>query len=160
MVEPAQSIRRAQRCVVFLVRLFGSFFLLAMIAIAISLVYINDLLANATHANGHVVGINYDAKGRAAAVVRFETANSEIFQLQSQLYTSPGPKVGDTVKVVYRTSNPQDWQIDDWIHLYFYPLLCSIFMFAWGMAATITKLVGDSQIRKLERAGAGSSSTT
>ena len=135
-------------------RNYGSLFLIATIGTVISLVCVNDLLSNADHVNGQVVNITYDGKGRRAPVVRFKTANGEMLQLKSDLYTSPAPNAGDTVRVVYRTSNPRDWRIDDWIHLYFWTLMGSIFMFAWAMAITITTLVGHYQVRKLERAGA------
>lgn len=154
MVKATKSPSQARRVLAFLVRLFTFFFVIATISTVISLFCVNDLLANAEHVNGLVVDIKYGTKGRRAPVVRFETTNGEILQLKSRLYTSPAPNVGDTVRVVYRTSNPQDWQIDDWIHLYFWTLIGSVFMFSWAMAIIITKLVGDNQIRKLERAGA------
>lgn len=141
MVNAKGSPVRTRNVFAVLVKVYGFLFLIATIGTVISLVCVNDLLANAVHVNGQVVDISYGAKGRRAPVVRFKTANGEMLQLKSDLYTSPAPNVGDTVKVVYRTSNPRDWRIDDWIHLYFWTLMGLIFMFAWAMAITITKLV-------------------
>jgi hypothetical protein len=154
MVNAKGSPVRIGNVFAILVKVYGCLFLIATICTVISLVCVNDLLANAAHVNGEVVDITYGAKGTRAPVVRFKTTNGEMVKLKSNLYTSPAPNVGDTVRVVYRTSNPRDWRIDDWIHLYFWTLLGSIFMFAWGMAIAITTLVGRHQIRKLERDGA------
>jgi len=148
------TLVRTRNVFAVLVKVFGFLFLIATIGTVTSLVRVNDLLSNAVHVNGQVVDINSDAKGRRAPVVRFTTAKGEMLQLTSDLHTSPAPNVGDTVRVVYRISNPRDWQIDDWLHLYFWTLMGSIFMFAWAMAVTITALVGRHQIRKLERAAA------
>jgi hypothetical protein len=153
MVNAEGNPVRTRRIFAVLDKVYGSLFLIATIGTVISLVCVSDLLTNATHVNGQVVYITYGAKGARAPVVRFKTANGEMLQLQSDLYTSPAPKMGDTVKVVYRTANPRDWRIDDWIHLYFWTLMGLIFMFAWAMAIIITKLIGHFQIRKLERAG-------
>lgn len=153
MVNAEGNPVRTRNVFALLVKVYGFLFLIATIGTVISLVCVKDLLANAVHVNGQVVDITNGAKGRRAPVVRFKTANGEILQLKSDLYTSPAPNVGDTVRVVYRISNPRDWQIDDWFHLYFWTLMGSIFMFAWAMAITITKLVGHYQVRKLERAG-------
>ena len=142
---------RTRKVFAVLVTVYGVLFLIATIATVVSLVCINDLLANAAHVDGQVVDIAYGSKGTRAPVVRFKTASGETLQLRSDLYSSPAPNVGDTVRVVYRTSNPRDWRIDDWIHLYFWTLMGSIFMFAWAMAITITTLICRYQIRNLER---------
>ncbi len=154
MVNAEGSPVRTRRVFAILFKVYGFLFLIATIGTVISLVCVNDLLANAAHVDGQVVDVSYGSKGTRAPVVRFKTASGEMLQLQSDLHTSPAPNVGDSVKVVYRTSNPRDWRIDDWIHLYFWTLMGSIFMFAWAMAITITTLVARYQIRKLERAGA------
>lgn len=154
MDNSTENLSRARKVSTFLVRLFGLFFLIATIATVISLLQVNDLLANSTSVDGQVVNISYGSKGTRAPVVRFTTSNGETLELKSQFYTSPGPNVGDTVKVLYRTANPQDWQINDWFHLYFPTLFGGVFMFAWGVAAVTTKLVTDHQIRKRERAQA------
>ncbi|MBX9721661.1 MAG: DUF3592 domain-containing protein [Candidatus Obscuribacterales bacterium] len=151
MNTAARNPVQARKVFGILVKVFGFCLLAATMVTIISLFCVNDLLANATHVDGQVVALESSAKGALAPVVRFKTTNGEILQLKSFLATSPAPKVGDSVKVVYRTSNPRDWQIDDWIHLYFGTLMGSVFMFAWAMALAITKLVGDRQIRKLER---------
>ena len=151
MNTTTESPVQARKVIGILVRVFGFCLLAATMVTIISLFCINDLLANATHVNGQVIDLERGAKGTLAPVIQFKTANGEVLQLKSYLSTSPGPKVGDIVKVVYRTSNPRDWRIDDWLHLYFYPLMGSIFMLAWAIALTITKLAGDHQIRKLER---------
>lgn len=141
--SPAQT----QKVFGILVRVFGFCLLVAVMCTGIALFCVCDLLANATRVDGEVVDLEYGAKGTAAPVVRFTTANGETLQLKSYLSTSPAQKVGDTVKVVYRTTNPRDWQIDDWIHLYFWTFMGLVFTFAWGMALTITKFVGDRRIR-------------
>lgn len=153
MRKTPQSPSEIRKVSAFLVRLYGFFFVVATIGTAISLFCVNDLLANATHVDGQVVATEYGAKGARAPVVRFKTAGGETLQLKSNLHTSSAPNVGDTVKVVYRTSNPQDWRIDDWIHLYFYTLIGSVFMFVWAIATIIVRFTSDYQIRKLERAG-------
>lgn len=148
MVNAEGSPIRGRKVFSILGRIYGLLFLISAICTIISLVCVYDLLVNAAHVNGQVVGIISGSKGRRAPVVQFKTANGEILQLQSQLYSSPAPNVGDTVKVVYRSSNPRDWRIDDWIHLYFWTILGSVFMFSWAMAITITKLIEDKQRRK------------
>jgi hypothetical protein len=152
MVKGVESPTRARKVITFLVRLYCVFFLIATMGTITSLVFVNEFLANAAHVEGQVVDIAYGAKGTRAPIVRFTTTNGESIQLKSNLYTSPGPNVGDNVKVVYRISNPRDWRIDDWIHLHFWTFFGSIFMFAWGMAIALTKLIGDHQTRKLARA--------
>ena len=159
MVKAEESPARTRNVFAVLGIVFGILFLIATIGTVVSLVGVNDLLTNATHVDGRVVNMIYDSKGRRAPVVRFETANGAILQLKSALYTAPAPNVGDPVKVVYRSSNPQDWQIDDWFHLYFWTLMGSIFMFAWAMAMTTTTLVGQYQLRKVEQARAGNGQT-
>ncbi len=144
------TVRNRRKVFAILLKVYGFLFLIATIATIISLVNVNDLLANAAHVNGEVIELSYDSKGRRAPVIRFKTTNNEIIQLKSDLYTSPAPKVGDNVGVVYRSSNPRDWRIDDWIHLYFWALLGLVMMFAWGTALTITALVGRQLIRKRE----------
>ncbi len=152
MVKAAKNPTQARKVIAFVIRLYCLLFLIATIGTVISLVCVNNLLANATHVTGQVVGINGDSKGRRAPVVQFKTTNGEVLQLKSQLYTSPAPNVGDTVGVIYRTSNPRDWLIDDWIHLYFWTLMGSVFMFAWAMAIAVTKLLDIYQMRKRKRA--------
>ncbi len=159
MVKATKTASELRRVLSVLVGLFFVFFLIATICAGFALFRVNDLVASSTHVDGMVVGTNSDTKGRRAAVIRFQTTNGETRQLKSNLYTSPAPKPGETVKVLYRTSNPDDWQIDDWIHLYFWPMLGSIFMFTWGVAALVTKLAGDYQVRNLERAEAAESKT-
>ncbi|MBX9667320.1 MAG: DUF3592 domain-containing protein [Candidatus Obscuribacterales bacterium] len=146
-----RSPGEARKVFRILVTVFGCCLLAATVATIVSLFFVNDFISNSTHVDGEVVGLERGAKGSLAPVVRFKTANGEILQLQSFLSTSPALKVGDGVKVVYRTANPRDWQIDDWIHLYFWTLMGSIFMLAWAIATTVTQLVGASLIRKLER---------
>ncbi len=145
--------RLAQTRIVFaiLVKVFGIIFLIATVCTVVSLISVNDLLANAAHVDGQVIKIVSDSKERIAPVVRFKTSSGQILDLQSNFYTSPGPSKGDKVRVVYRNSNPRDWQIDDWIHLYFGTLMGAIFMFAWGIATMVTRLVGRHQVRKLEQ---------
>jgi hypothetical protein len=154
MVNTESSPRQTRKVVAFLVKVYGFLFSLALTGTVISLICVNDLLANAARVNGEVIDITYGTKGTRAPVVRFKTAKGEIFQLTSDVYTSPAPNVGDVVKVVYRTSNPRDWRIDDWIHLYFWTLMGLIFMFAWAIAITITTVVGHYHFVRLERAAA------
>ncbi len=148
----AENPGQARKVLGILVRVYGVCLMAAAMGTLASLFCVYDLLANATHVDGEVVGLEHGAKGGLAPVVRFKTANGEILQLKSYLSTSPASNLGDSVKVVYRTSNPRDWQIDDWIHLYFWTLMGSVFTLAWAIAITITKLVGDHKIRKLESA--------
>lgn len=143
MTNSTQNPIQARRTIALLVRIFGTIFLIATIATVIQVVRVSDLLANSTRVDGHVVELKPGSKGTQAPVVRFSTASGETLQLQSSLYTSPAPIVGETVKVIYRTSNPQDWQIDDWINLYFGTILSSIFMVAWGVATIVMKVIGD-----------------
>lgn len=150
MVKPTKTPNRIRIVFDVLVTVFSLLFVIATIATVVSLLAVNELLANASHVDGLVVDMKNGAKGTQAPVVRFQTANGETIQAESNLYTSPAPKVGDTLKVVYRTSNPHDWQIDDWIHLYFWTFMGSIFMIAWATATIVTKLVGVYQVRKLE----------
>ena len=150
-MDAARTPGQARKVFAILLRVYGFCLLAAAMVTIISLFCVNDLLANATHVNGQVVNLEHGGKGGLAPVVRFKTTNGEILQLKSYLSTSSPPKVGDSVKVVYRTSNPRDWQIDDWIHLYFWTFMGLLFMFVWAIALTVTKLLGDHQIRKLER---------
>ena len=152
MVKTKQSPEQARRVITFLVRLFSLFSIIAAIGAVISLGCVNDLIRNSSHVDALVVDLSYGAKGARAPIVRFKTASGETLQLKSQLYTSPSPNVGDTIKIVYRNSDPKDWQIDDWIHLYFWTLFSSVFMIAWAIAAIVTKAIGEYSIRKLERA--------
>ncbi len=152
MVNAEGSPARTRNVVAILVRVYSILFLIATLSSAISLVCVNDLLRSAAHVDGQVIDITRDAKGRRAPVVRFKTVNGQVFQAKSSMYTSPAPDVGDVVKVVYRISDPRDWQIDDWLHVYFWTLMSSIFMFAWAMAVIMTKLFGSYHRKKLERA--------
>ncbi len=151
MVKAEESPARTRNVLAVLVKVYSVLFLIAAIGTVISLVCINDLLTNAAHVDGHVVDLTTDAKGRRAPVVQFKTVNGELIQAKSDLYTSPAPSVGETVKVVYRISNPKDWRIDDWVHLYFWTIMGSIFTFAWAVAVIIVKLVGHYQRHKIER---------
>ncbi len=146
-----RSPAEARKVFRILVTVFGCCLLAATVATIMSLFFVNDFLTNSTHVDGEVVGLERGGKGSQAPIVRFKTVNGEILELQSFLSTSPAPEVGDRVKVIYRTANPRDWQIDDWIHLYFWTLMGAIFMLAWAIATTVTQLVGASLIRKLER---------
>ncbi len=139
--------------VALLIKIYGALFLLATFGTVISIVYANDLLKNSVHVDGHVISTVSDSKGRRAPVVQFKTAEGQTLQLKSDLYTSPALKVGDAVRVVYRKSDPLDWRIDDWIHLYFWTLMGAIFMFAWALAITITLLIGHFQTRKYPSTG-------
>jgi hypothetical protein len=150
MVKADGNPVRTRKVLAVLVKVYGLLFLISTICTVVSLLSVNDLLANATHVNGQVIGLNYGSKGRRAPVVRFETANGEKLELKSDFYTSPAPNVGDTVKVLYRTSNPRDWRIDDWIYLYFWTLLGAIFMFAWAITLTVVILISRNQARKLD----------
>lgn len=143
----AENKTRKVYTVLFIV--FGLLFIAATAWTTLSLFSVYDLLANSTHVNGQVVNLVAGAKGTHAPVVRFQTTSGETVVLTSDLFSSPGPNVGDNVNVIYRNSNPRDWKIDDWFHLYFLTLMGSIFMFAWGFALVITAAIRHSQIRKL-----------
>jgi len=150
MINAEESPVRTRNVFAVLVRIYSVLFLTATISTVVSLVYTNDLLTNAAHVDGQVVDITSDAKGRRAPIVRFKTVDGQVIQAKSDLYTSPAPSVGDSLKVVYRISDPKDWRIDDWVHLYFWTLMGSIFMFAWALAVIIVKLI-DYQRRKTEQ---------
>lgn len=156
MQNARQNPERVKRVFSILVGVYGLLFLIAMTCTIVSLFSVNDLLSNATHVDGQVVALHYGAKGTRAPVVRFKTTTGETLELQSSIHSSLAPNVGDTVKVIYRTSNPRDWHIDDWIHLYFWTMMGSIFTLTWLLFLTSTKLIGDYQIRKLEVAGVNS----
>ncbi|MBX9720346.1 MAG: DUF3592 domain-containing protein [Candidatus Obscuribacterales bacterium] len=150
MVRVEASLARKRKVFTILFRVYACLFLIATTCTIFSLVSVNDLLANSSHVNGLVVDTTYGSKGRRAPVVRFQIANGEMLVLKSDFYTSSAPNVGDTVKVVYRTSNPRDWRIDDWMHLYFWTLMGSIFMFAWAMAIILTMLIGRNLAKKID----------
>lgn len=150
MINAEESPVRTRNVFTVLVRVYSVLFLTASISTVVSLVYVNDLLTNAAHVDGQVVDITSDAKGRRASIVRFKTVDGQVIQAKSDLYTSPAPSVGDSLKVVYRLSDPKDWRIDDWVHLYFWTLMGSIFMFAWALAVIIVKLI-EYQRRKTEQ---------
>lgn len=139
----AKSSARIRRDLKILLVVYSFCLFVATMVTTMSLFRVKDFLANATHVNGRVVALEPGAKGALAPVVRFTTASGETLQLKSFLSTSPAPKVGDSVKVLYRTSNPHDWLIDDWLHLYFWAIVGAMFMFAWTVALTITKVLGD-----------------
>lgn len=153
MVNAAGNLSRAPKVIPLLVRLYSLFFLIATTFTIVSLILVSDFMTNAVHVSGQVVGSEIGAKGTRAPIVRFRTTKGEMLQLKSSFYTSPAPNVGDTVKVLYRITNPRDWCFDDFMHLYFWTFLGSVFMFAWALAITLTKLIGDHQIRKLKRDG-------
>ena len=153
MVNAKASTEKVRKVFGILVRVYGTIFLLATVCTLITLFFAYDFQSNASRVDGHVVRLNLGSKGQKAPVVRFQTAGGETLEMQSYLHSSATQNVGDTVKVLYRSSNPKDWQIDDWIHLYFWVLMSSIFMFAWGIATLSTKLIGDALIRKREHAG-------
>lgn len=151
MVKAESNPDQARKVFAILFRVYGLCLLAAAIATAVCLFSVNDLIANSTRVDGQVVDLERTAKGGIAPVVRFTTRKGEVIQLRSGLATSPAPKLGDSVKVLYRTSNPQDWRIDDLIHLYFWTFMGLFFMFAWALALAIVKLLHDRQNRVPER---------
>lgn len=155
MVNTEETLAKTRKVFGILVPIFGLLFLTAVSAVIVSLYFVNDLLANSTRVDGQVVALEPGAKGALAPVVEFKSADGETLKLKSFMSVSPAPQVGDTVKVIYRTSNPQDWRIDNWMQLYFWTFMSSIFAISWGIAFGATKLAGDFQIRKLVKASGG-----
>ena len=153
MSNTAASREKARMASGFVVKVFGFLLLVSATCTAISVYRTSEFLANATHVNGQVVDLHSGSKGTVAPVVRFTTTAGETLQLTNYLSSSPAPNMGESVNVVYRNSNPQDWQIDDWIHLHFWTLLASIFTLAWAVAFTVTKVISDRVISKLEQPG-------
>lgn len=147
MVDAETKRIRTQKTCSVLIKVYGVLLLISAVCTVISFVNVNELLVNATHVNGQVVEISRGAKGRRAPIVRFTTTAGETLQLRSDLYTSPAPNVGDTVKVIYRTSNPRDWRIEDWIHLYFWTMMGSIFTVCWAIAIFVIKVVERRQLK-------------
>ncbi len=140
MVKNSKNPAQTRKTFATLAKVYGIIFLLSTIATTFSLINVADFLAHSTHVDGQVIDVTRDSKGRLAPTVRFKTADGQLQESKSNIYSSPGPNVGDSVKIVYRTSDPQDWQIDDWIYVYFWTLFGSIFMFAWGIATVATML--------------------
>ncbi len=131
----------ARRVYAILARVFGSCFLVFAICTAVSIYRVNDMLANSTHVSGQVVGLMTTAKGAKAPVVRFQTATGEMIQARANIASSSGPAVGDTVKVLYRTADPHDWLIDDFLNVYFWTMMSSIFSTVWGIVFVIMKVL-------------------
>jgi hypothetical protein len=59
-----RSPSEIRRACALLAKIFGCFFLIALIGLCIALYRDNDLVANSTHVDGTVIALNADAKGR------------------------------------------------------------------------------------------------
>ena len=149
--ESRSALIKTRNALRIITGIWSFFFLITSIGTAIAFASTSDFLAHATHVEGRVIALYRSSKGAQIPAVRFTTSTGEVLDLKSDLGTSPAPELGASVKVAYRTSNPRDWRIEDWIHLYFWTFLCSIGMGTSLCVVTVTKLIGDRKIRKLQR---------
>lgn len=141
--------RSTKKALAILVKVFSMLFLAAATCTVVSVISVFDLLANSDHVEGKVVNLAIGNKGTRAPVVQFRTTGGESLELTSPVYTSSAPNVGDSVKVIYRKSNPHDWNIDDWLHLYFWTLLSSIFTVVWAIVTSAIWIARNSVAKNL-----------
>ncbi|CAN5519278.1 hypothetical protein BH10CHL1_BH10CHL1_42220 [soil metagenome] len=80
-------------------------------------------IGKAQAVKGSVIQIVYRGRGYAP-VYQFRTADGQTIVTQAGLSTNP-PRftVGQVVDVLYETENPQKNRINQWMNLYFLPVL-------------------------------------